>query len=525
MIASSFALLRLIKAGWVMAREGVFTGLDVALLPSEARFPVRIANLFAKKRKANTRADRMAKALAKLGPSYIKLGQFLATRPDLVGASIARDLESLQDRLPPFDLNIAKDKIAKAIGLPLESVFKDITPSIAAASIAQVHKAQLHKTMANFPENVAVKVLRPDVKKRFAKDLESFYLAANIAERFSAQARRLRPVAVIETLAKSVEFEMDLRLEAAAISEMAENTKEDPDFLLPQINWALTSHDVLVTSWVDGTKLSNIEALKQQGFNLVGLGDTLIQSFLRHAVRDGFFHADMHPGNLFVDHQGQIVAIDLGITGRLDVKERRYLAEILYGFIKRDYLRVAEVHFEAGYVPANQDVYAFSQALRAIGEPIHGLDASEISMGRLLTQLFEVTGLFAMRTQPQLILLQKTMVVVEGVARTLNPQLDMWKTAEPVISDWIAYKLGPAGLLSDTGRAVSSIGRLLLEAPDFVQRAERLSLAIDKRARQEDEKKSGLAHREKKPLRSKLDSLALWIGAGALVVLAAKALF
>ena len=269
---------------------------------------------------------------------------------------------------------------------------------------------------------MAVKVLRPGVERRFRADLDAFYFVAQHAEEFSAEARRLRLVEVVDTLARSVKIEMDLRLEAAALSEMAENTKDDPDFRVPQVDWNLTAKDVLTMEWIDGTPLSDRAALIAKGYDLPQLGRIVIQSFLRHAMRDGFFHADMHPGNLFVDADGKLVAVDFGIMGRLGDKERRFLAEILHGFITRDYRRTAEVHFEAGYVPPHHSVDAFAQAIRAIGEPIHNRAAEDISMAKLLTLLFEVTGLFDMRTRPELLLLQKTMVVVEGVARTLDPE-------------------------------------------------------------------------------------------------------
>jgi ubiquinone biosynthesis protein len=269
--------------------------------------------------------------------------------------------------------------------------------------------------------------------------------------------------------------ELDLRMEAAALSEMAENTKQDPGFRVPKVDWERTARDVLTTEWIDGTPISDVEALRAQGFDLVALGDTVIQSFLRHAIRDGFFHADMHQGNLFIDRAGQLVAVDFGIVGRLGPKESMFLAEILYGFITRNYLRVSEVHIEAGYVPRDQDPAVFAQAIRANGEPIMDRAASEISMARLLTQLFDVTAQFNMQTQPQLLLLQKTMVVVEGVARTLNPNLNMWVTAEPVVRNWIERKLGPAGRMEETA---SGLGRMLTGLPAMLEDARRATTML-----------------------------------------------
>ena len=314
-------------------------------------------------------------------------------------------------------------------------------PPVAAASIAQVHRGETERNGVR--KSVAVKVLRPNVAARFRRDLADFFFVAHKAETYSAEARRLRLVEVINTMSRSVAMEMDLRLEAAALSEMAENTRDDPDFRVPAVDWDRTAHNVLTMEWIDGIALSDHARLEEAQVDLPDLGRKVIQSFLRHALRDGFFHADMHPGNLFLDDAGRLVAVDFGIMGRLGLKERRFLAEILLGFITRDYRRVAEVHFEAGYVPAHHSVENFAQAIRAIGEPIHNRTAEEISMAKLLTLLLEVTGLFDMRTRPELILLQKTMVVVEGVARSFDPKLDIWKIADPVVREWIERNLGP----------------------------------------------------------------------------------
>lgn len=479
MFGTVAALYRLARAGFVMAREGVFSGMEVELTPPPAHLPLRLANMIARRNQAATRADRISTALARLGPSYIKLGQFLATRPDLVGMAVARDLETLQDRLPSIPLDEAKARITEALGRPQDEVFESIEPALAAASIAQVHKAMIRDPDTGSIKPVAVKVLRPSVQARFARDLSTFYVAATLLERTTPALRRLRPVAVVDTLAASVRLEMDLRLEAAALAEMAENTKDDEGFRVPSVDWDHSSSQVMTIEWIEGRKLSDVDGIRNDGHDLEKLGALVMQSFLRHAMRDGFFHADMHPGNLFVEPDGTLVAVDLGITGRLGQAERRFLAEILFGFITRNYRRTAEVHFEAGYVPAHHDVDSFAQALRAIGEPIHGRNASQISMGRLLTQLFEVTDLFDMRTQPQLILLQKTMVVVEGVARSLDPNLDIWKTADPVVSGWIRSNLSPVRQAENAAKAVSTLARLATDAPDVLHRVERVLKALD----------------------------------------------
>jgi ubiquinone biosynthesis protein len=367
--------------------------------------------------------------------------------------------------------------VEATIGAPIESVFEGFSEALGAASIAQVHKAILRRPEGN--QVVAVKVLRPGVRQRFARDLRTFYAGARFIERHAPEARRLKPVSVVEVLQRSVTLEMDLRLEAAAYSEMTENITDEADFRVPAVNWELTGRDVLVSEWVEGTKLSDRGALHAAGHDPKRIAAAVVQSFLRHALRDGFFHADMHEGNLFVDSEGRLVAVDLGIMGRIGPKERRFLAEILYGFIRRDYQRIAEVHIEAGYVPAIHSAEDFAQALRAIGEPIHGHRASEISMAKLLGLLFEVTDLFDMQTRPELVLLQKTMVVVEGVARRLDPEFDMWTTADPVVRDWMERNLGVTGKLEQAGEAIAAFTKLAGQLPELARRAERLSAELD----------------------------------------------
>jgi ubiquinone biosynthesis protein len=425
------------------------------------------------------RPERLTAALNRLGPSYVKLGQFLGTRPDIVGREAAAALGKLRDEIEPFPEAVARATIAGALGKPVEALFSSFSPPVAAASIAQVHKAEVAEPDGG-KRTVAVKVLRPGIRRRFRRDLDTFYEAARLIERFDPGSRRLRPVAVVDTLARSVTMEMDLRLEAAALSEMAETTAADQGFRVPKVEWDFTARDVLSLEWIDGIKLSDVEALRAAGHDLTGLARRLIQSFLRHALRDGFFHGDMHQGNLFVDEAGDIVAVDFGIMGRLGRSEQRFLAEVLYGFIRRDYRRIAEVHFAAGYVPDRHTIDDFAQALRAIGEPIHGQRASEISMARLLILLFEVTELFDMQTRPELLLVQKTMVVVEGVARTLDPQFDMWSASEPVVREWVERHLGPAGRLELAAEGVGTLGRLVSELPRLAERAERLSAEMDR---------------------------------------------
>lgn len=450
MFSAFIYLLRCLKIGFVLAREGALSLIDPNIVPPLAGFLLKCVR-FVEKRHPDSENLRLSRAMIRLGPSYVKFGQFLATRPDIIGTEASQDLQSLQDRMPPFSQVEAIKILENNVGKPLLDLFSDFGPPVAAASIAQVHKARLKHNQLY----VAVKILRPHVRTRFQHDLQTMRFLARIVERIAPQSLRLRPLEIVETLARSVALEMDLRLEAAALSELADNSKIRPDFYVPSVEWDLTGRDVLTTEWIDGIALNNLEGIDQKGHDRVRLGRLVIQSFLEQAIHDGFFHADMHQGNLFVDSNDRLVAVDGGIMGRLGLKERRFLAEILLGFITRNYRRVAEVHFEAGYVPLTHSIDDFAQAIRAIGEPIHSRKADEISMAKLLTLLFEITGLFDMETRPELVMLQKTMVVVEGVARSLDPKLDMWRTAEPVVRRWIEEQLGPKARLMEAGENIS----------------------------------------------------------------------
>ena len=508
----------MLSAFWVLAREGVIGSFPIQGAPPAARLIHRIATLI-ERRDPGERPQRLARALHRLGPSWVKLGQFLATRPDVVGTDLALDLETLQDRMMPFDEGLARARFEATTERRIEGEFAEFSRPIAAASVAQVHRARRRNPRPGQSADVAVKIVRPGVRRAFARDLETFYAIARLLERFVPSLRRLRPIATTDMLAASARLEMDLRLEAAAFSELAENTKRDPGFRLPAIHWDLTGRDALVMDWVDGVKLNNIAGIEQAGIDRRALAVTLMQSFLRHTLRDGFFHADMHPGNLFATPDGAVVAIDMGIAGRLDPDGRRFLAEILYGFIRRDYRRVAEVHFEAGYVPAHQDVATFAQAIRAVGEPIHGQRADEVSMANVLTLLFEITDLFEMQTQPQLLLLQKTMVVVEGICRTLDPEFDMWSTSEPIVRGWILRNLGPGAALKDVASGLEAGRRLLREAPVLAERLEMLSREIDRASREglrlDDHTVGRIAASQGRMRRT--ERIALWVIAGSAV--------
>ncbi|CEJ15803.1 putative protein kinase UbiB [bacterium YEK0313] len=517
MLGATLHVLRLGRAAYVFAREGVFGLLDADSLPRPARLGLRAARLI-ERRRAGTRSDRLTAALTRLGPTYVKLGQFLSTRPDVVGTAIANDLEALQDQVPPFAQDVAERIVAETLGQPTATLFASFGPAIAAASVAQVHRARIRD--GEREREVAVKVLRPGVADRFRADLADYYFAARFAERFLPDSRRLRPIGIVDTLARSMALELDMRLEAAAASEMAERTRDDPGFRVPIVDWNRTGKLVLTTEWIDGLRLADRDGLARAGIDPQALGRTVIQSFLRHALRDGFFHADMHQGNLFADAAGNLVAVDFGIMGRIGPKERRFLAEILLGFITKDYRRVAEVHFEAGYVPAHHSVDEFAQAIRAIGEPIHSRTADQISMAKLLSLLFEVTAIFDMTTRTELILLQKTMVVVEGVARSLDPRLDMWSTAEPVVREWITRNLGPVGRLQDAGEGARALAKVAGDLPALLNRAARLSERIDELTRDgfvlAPQSLRGIGEAEAR--RNRWSTVALWLIALLLAV-------
>jgi ubiquinone biosynthesis protein len=418
---------------------------------------------------------RLGRALEQLGPAYIKLGQMLATRPDIVGDEVARALEHLQDRLPPFSDTQARAEIVRAFGKPVEVLFSSFGAAMAAASIAQVHRAQTSDTP---PIRVAVKILRPGVREQFARDLQALALFARLAERFSPEARRLRFMAVAATLAESVALELDLRMEAAAAGELYERTRGEEQFRVPHIDWTRTAQSVLTSEWIDGVSVRDTAAIAAAGRDPKQVAVLVMRSFLTQALRDGFFHADMHPGNLFIDGEGRLVAVDFGIMGRLDAGMRRFMAGTLAGFLQRDYRKVAELHYEFAFVPPHHPIETFAQAMRAIGEPIFGRGARDVSIARLLGQLFETTRRFDMQAQPQLVLLQKTMVVVEGVCRGLDSDFDIWEAARPVAERWVHENLGPEAALSRAAESFGALGRLAQDLPQLVKNAENFSQMV-----------------------------------------------
>ena len=409
----------------------------------------------------------VTRALTALGPAYIKFGQILSTRGDVVGPELAEQLRVLQDKLPPFETSVAREILEAELGQSVEELFTEFSEPVAAASIAQVHKARL----ADTGEEVAVKILRPKIEQAFQRDIDAFYLAARMIEILSPGSRRLRPMDVIEHFEGVVMGELDLRLETAGAAEFATNTAKDEGFRIPAPKWAHTSRRVMTLEWAEGIPLGDIEAIDAAGHDRVALAEKVLTTFLSHALRDGYFHADMHQGNLKVAADGALIALDFGIMGRIDAYTRRVYAEILIGFIRKDFQRVAEVHFEAGYVPADRDVDEFARALRAVGEPIFGMDANHISMARLLSYLFEVTERFGMETRTELILLQRTMVVVEGVARSLNPHINIWSVARPVVEAYIVENVGPKAIIRDLARTAQVLARFGPKLPQMAEAA------------------------------------------------------
>ena len=458
-MASSGAFARLIGAGWMLIRND-------ALLPREldsfyspgVRTLAGALRVFAGARHGRP-GERLARTLERQGPVAIKLGQLLSTRADIFGREFSEDLSHLKDKLPPFPTDVARASVERELGRPVDNLFAAFGEPVAAASLAQAHDAALLDG-----RRVAVKVLRPRVERQVAADAAVLTLAARLIERWVPLARRLEPLKFATTVIRATELELDLRLEAAGADELREVMDVDGYMATPKIVWDGVGKRVLTMEWAEGLPLSDDAALEQPGLDRKALADNLTRAFLAQALDHGVFHADLHEGNLFVAAPARLTAVDFGIIGRLGVMERRYLAEILWGFLQRDYERVARVHFEAGYVPKVHSVQAFGQALRAVGESVFGRDASQVAMSRVLTQLFEITALFDMRLRPELVLLQKTMMTVEGVARRIDPAHDIWQASEPVVRRWIARELSPVTrvrrLAGEAETAIRNIARM-----------------------------------------------------------------
>jgi len=460
------ALGRMLGAVWALVRND-------ALLPREldARYPPTVGGLATTLRlfagagaRVGRPGERLARSLEGMGPVAIKLGQVLSTRGDFFGREFAEDMSRLKDRLPPFPTAVARAEVEKALGRSIESLYAEFGEPLAAASLAQAHEARLLDG-----RKVAVKVLRPGIERRVALDAESLSLAARLIDRWIPPARRLEPVAFADTVIRAINLELDLRLEAAGADELREVMAKDGYMAAPPIVWDGVAKRVLTMEWARGWPLSDAGALTQPGLDRQAMADNLIRAFLSQALDHGVFHADLHEGNLFAAAPAALTAVDFGIIGRIGPPERRYLAEILWGFLNRDYEAVARTHFDAGYVPAHHSVAAFAQALRAVGEAVFGRPASEVPMSRVLLQLFEITALYEMRLRPELVLLQKTMMTVEGVARRIMPDHNIWAAADPVVRRWIARELSPAARIKrfadEAATALKNLARLIENPP------------------------------------------------------------
>ncbi|MGH1370047.1 MAG: 2-polyprenylphenol 6-hydroxylase [Maritimibacter sp.] len=463
-------IFRLIRTGATFARTGALGEvLKVMDAPPVVHVAARLisypAVLFGFKGDKNL--PPITRAITALGPAYVKFGQIMSTRPDVVGKEMAKQLTYLQDQLDPFPKSQAIKTIEKELGIKVDEAFSTFSDPIAAASIAQVHRA----TLAHDGRDVAVKVLRPGIEKAFRRDLDAFHFIAHTIELFAPSTRRLRPSDVVAHFEGVVQGELDLRLECSSASEFAENTKDDAGFMVPEVLWSLSSRRVMTLDWAEGLAANDLDKIRESGLDMSALGERVLALFLSHALRDGLFHGDMHQGNLKFAPNGDIIAIDFGIMGRIDEYTRRVYAEILYGFIKRDYARVARVHFEAGYVPSDRDQEEFARAIRAVGEPIFGMDATRISMARLLAYLFEVTERFGMETRTELIHLQRTMVIVEGVARSLNPQINIWDVAHPIVERYITDSIGPKAIMNDLIQTLKVLSRFGPRLPELAEAA------------------------------------------------------
>jgi ubiquinone biosynthesis protein len=472
-MGAAASLARLTGAAWILVRADALAPREIdPLLPLGPRTLARLLRLFSgRAARQGHPGERLARCLETMGPAAIKAGQFLSTRADIFGVEFVEDLSRLKDRLAPFPTEKARREVERALGRPLGSVYAEFDDTLAAASLAQAHRATLLDGRV-----AAVKVLRPGIERRVEKDIAALGMAAFLVEAWAAPARRLEPKAFVATVARALRLELDLRFEAAGADELRAVMAQDPFMRAPKVVWEGVARRVLTLEWAEGAPLSDPASLELPGVDRRRLADNLIRAFLAQALDHGVFHADLHEGNLFIEAPATLTAVDFGIVGRLGPLERRYLAEILWGFLQRDYRRVAAIHFEAGYVPRSHDRAAFAQALRAVGEPVFGRTSKDLSMGRLLAQLFEITALFEMRLRPELVLLQKTMVTVEGVARRIDPEHDIWAAAEPVVRRWIARELSPAAraraLIEEGRTALAAVTRLAerqLSAPPAPQ--------------------------------------------------------
>jgi len=512
MTSKVMTFLRMLRTGWVLVRHD-------ALIPKEygaaVPFPVRalggVSRIFAIRGRAKNPGERFATALEALGPAYIKFGQILSTRGDMLDADFVKGLSRLKDKVPSFAQSKAEDMLEQAWGVPWSGHLQSLSEPVAAASVAQVHKGVL-KT----GETVAVKILRPNIQKRMRKDMDVLAMVAGLAEFFIPDSRRLGPKKFVSTAERAVMLELDLRLEAAAASELSEPAKETGLYRVPEIYWELGSKNILVTDWIDGMAVSDPAILTDPAYDPKDIAQKVMQSFLACAFDYGVFHADMHEGNMIVAPDGELWLIDFGILGRLSPEEQRFHAEILFGFLRRDYRRIAEIHFEAGYVPPNHSIEDFASALRSVGEPIFGKSAENVAMTKVLLQLFEITDIFDMQMQPQLIMLQKTMMQTEGVCRRLDPNFDMWEISRPIVEASMRRELGIEGRVNDLLDAMERARRTLEGLPDATENIAALAKAwVDGDV---DLSRSSLQGTSSKAAPTKWKSAA-WAGLGAALAL------
>ncbi len=472
MIRALRNLIRLFRILWVLARHGVFEPLETVAEAPTVSGAARLARRLRSPAVSGRWGERLAAALVRLGPSFVKLGQSLATRADLIGDQASEDLTRLQDRLAPFERTVARQTLETELGAPVDTLFArfDETP-IAAASIAQVHRAR-----TTDGREVAVKILRPGIEEAVARDLDLFSWIAETLQRLMPWSHRFKPVDTVQVFRETVEIEMDLRLEAAAAAELAENFAGDDAFAVAEVDWDRTTRRVFTSRWIDGFRIDDAEALTAAGLDPTDLLARSAGVFFNQVFRDGFFHADMHPGNMLVTPDGTLIPVDFGIMGRLDLETRTYLADTLTGFLLSNWRSVAEVHFRMGMVPSHKSVDLFTQAVRSVGEPLMDKPLNEVSVAKLLGQVLRIAETFEMEAQPQLLLLHKTMVVSEGVGRRLNPNVNMWELARPLIEAWMRENRGPE---ARAARVSSDVLRGIERLPALVRAADRLLEHLD----------------------------------------------
>lgn len=505
MIAALADYARLGRAGWTLMRHDALIPREYAHMAPGAVRMLGAALRVGARGGSLRPGQRLAAAFERLGPAYVKLGQFMATRPDIIGFELADDLARLQDKMPPFAMAEARAEIERAFGKPVDALFERFSEPMAAASIAQAHQA-----VTRDGRKVAVKILRPQIERKAALEFRAFSRAARHLEGWSRQIKRMEPVKFIETLKASAAVELDLRMEAGAASELAENLRDEPRVRVPQVIWPLLARRVLTVEWIDGVSMADMASLEARGVDRTALAKLVIRVFLKQALFTGFFHADMHQGNMIIDDEKRLALIDFGIMGRLDETARRTFAEIIYGFITRDYRRTADVHFRAGYVPKHHSREAFAQALRSVGEPLQGRNAAQVDMSRVLQQLFDVTAMFDMHLRPELVLLQRTMVTVEGVARVLDPEIDMWDAATPVVRAYVEGNIGPAAQVQRARDTLQKAIEVAPELPGLVEDVSRAAHIIAAEGRAPALRPRGRAGWVVAAVAALIAALALW---------------